>query len=116
MKTEFTKGKWRAGKDAQGICGIMHPTLPVAVCCFTSLHVPVNGYVGDDKQEYGRPERQANARLILEAQEMYRIVNEFALMQPEGCGALISRAVECLRRVEIGDEETKTMRDEPCQD
>ena len=66
-----TPGPWRPVTDAQGICGLMHPTKPgVAIACLSACHSPLNGYVEDDTQPIGRPEREANGRLIAAAPEL----------------------------------------------
>ena len=81
-----TPAPWRPATDAQGICGLMHPTKNgVAVAWFSECHVPAKGYVGDQKEDriqLGRPERQANARLIMAAPEMYAALKEVAESDP----------------------------------
>ena len=42
----------------------------VAVAWFSSSHVPFAGYVGEEEPEVGRPEREANARLISAAPDL----------------------------------------------
>lgn len=55
----------RAECDAQGICGLMHPTRKgVAAAWFSSTFQPANDYVGEAEMKIGRPERQANALLF----------------------------------------------------
>ena len=73
-QVSHTPMPWRPTEDAQGICGLMHPTKKgVAVAWFSDCHEPLKGFVGDqddDEPKLGRPERQANAYLIMAAPEM----------------------------------------------
>ena len=72
MSNQWTPGPWKAVEDAQGICGLIDPQKHgIAVAWFSSAHSPSNGYVGDEKCEVGRPERQANAHLISAAPDLY---------------------------------------------
>ena len=76
-KTSFTPGPWNPVKDAQGTCGLMHPAKKgVAVAWFSSLHKPYNGYVGEEEHELGRPQREANVRLIAAAPDLYEALKE----------------------------------------
>ena len=72
VKRAHTPTPWLRTADAQGICGLMHPSKrSVAVAWFSSTHRPTGDYVGEAEYEYGRPERQANAELIRKATHLY---------------------------------------------
>jgi hypothetical protein len=48
----------------------------VAVAWLSSAHKPAHGYVGEADAALGRPEREANARLISKAPEMAEMMQE----------------------------------------
>ena len=75
-----TPGPWRPVRDAQGICGLMHPTREgVAVAWLSEAHGPAEGYVGSEETVEGFAEREANAALMLAAPAL-RDCAEAALM------------------------------------
>lgn len=63
---EVPPGDLRQARDAQGICGLMHPEKEgVAVAWLSSCHQPINGYVDEEDCPPGRPNREAYARFFL---------------------------------------------------
>jgi hypothetical protein len=121
MKTDKSMNKhtatpWRPIKDAQGICGLMHPTKEgVAVCWFSSTFNPINGYVGEDTCEHGRPEREANAAYIVKAINAHEALVEALrellnlLNENEPLWYLRKHENIALRALKLAGEETKTI-------
>lgn len=111
-----TPGPWRLGEDAQGPCTVLHPTRDgVAIASLTSTHVPANGF-HDDWYVYGEDgvldtaatrqridERNANARLIAAAPDLYDACKRYvaaldAMLLPDDPETLLLR--EALAKAE----------------